>query len=375
MTESTDAASENIVDLAPIAVAEMLREMGAKSVVSFPDTLTHGPVSAEPKRHRKERLKYWRGFYETLYGGDAAGSSGQVVAAMERLEGGYLSTEQVGSAAARAADGGTVVIWTTPTLEDRLFLWFACHALRAEGMPAEQIAIAEPQILLAADNPEEARYANLSNVEPEDLEAAFGEIFHPELIYVEAAANLWETFASVSPRQFAVSIGHTMKFFPQFVVFAEDYGHLFPVAPAARARGKSANLLSLSEFDRDLLARLSPDDFRGASEILDEDFSEKYRFLGDQVALARLRRWSLHEENRAPYVLAEPAGDAVDNVSEQFGYRLTRRGIELLADGFEPGRKLPLFTIGNARIYAGKKPWVRFVEGESWGFERFEPSK
>lgn len=352
---------DNVTHVAPSTVGEMLTELGATSVVEFPDLLTHGPVSPKPKRHRKARLKYWRNLFESAL---PEGHDDQIAGAMSLLENGYLTTEQIGSAASHASAGGRIVVWTTPTFEDRLFLWFVFDALLEEGVSFERIATAEPRVELAAVGDEAPRYASLRSLEIDELATGFDDLFYPELVYVEAGANLWETFCSVSPRQFAISIPHTTKFFPEFAVFAEDYGRLFPMVGGERAKR-----VQLSEFDSDLLGRLS-DEPKSGLEIIDDEFAEKYGFLDDLVYLARLRAWG-EAASDDPYVVGEAVEDAVD-IFEQHRYRTTKRGRELLEEGFEAGRKLPIFFIGDARLYAGKKPWVRVISGEHWWFERFD---
>ncbi len=352
---------DNVTHVAPATISEELAELGAESIVEFPDLLTHGPVSPKPKRHRKARLTYWRKLYESVTAADAAG---QVNQAMARLEDGYLTTEQIGSAAAHASSGGRIVVWTTPTFEDRLFLWFVFDALVEEGVSFERIATAEPRIALPAAEDEDVRYASLRSLEFDEIASGFDDLFYPELVYVEAGANLWETFCSVSPRQFAISIPHTTKFFPEFAVFAEDYGRLFPMV-----QDQKAKRVELSEFDADLLGRLGEEAKTGL-EIIDDVFAEKYAFLDDLVHLARLRAWEEADEEE-PYVLAE-ANEGIDDVFEQFSYRITERGRELLEEGFDAGRKLPIFFVGDARLYAGKKPWVRVMSGDYWWFERFD---
>lgn len=379
MSEVGQESSEPVVDLAPSVAGKILKGLGAKSVLTYPDILTHGPVSADSKRHRKERMKYLRAFYTSLFSGEPAAIKAQVDEAMRPLEGGYLSAEQFGSAAGRLAKGGRFVVWTTPTFEDRLFLWFACSALLQEGISPARIGIAEPQLLLPSPVAARARYANLSQLSDEDFEAEFDEIFYPEPIYTETAANLWETFASVSPRQLAVSVGHTRKFFPQFFVFIEDFANLFPRAtgPAGRRRDRRARqALGLSAFDHDLFSRLSDAKFCAAHEVLDEDFRQKYAFLGDHVALARLRQWGEARGEGEPYLHVEPNPERAPGDTDpmvQFRYKLSAPGRALRDDGFEAGRKLPIFTTGNARTYAGTKPWVSVKDGWTWDFERFDP--
>ena len=355
---------DSVVHVAPSAISEALAELGASRVIEFPDLLTHGPVSSEPKRHRKIRLKYWRKLYERVL----PGGGEQIEAAIGLLEDGYMSTEQLGSAACHSAGDDHIVIWTTPTYEDRLFLWFVFDALVEQGVSASQMATAEPRIEVLVGDDEQTRYGALRSLELDEIAAGFDELFYPELVYVDAGANLWETFSSASPRQFAISIPHTTKFFPEFPVFAEDYGSLFPAD-----RGRAGGRLDLSDLDADLLGRLDQQEWRTGRDVVDDTLIERYAFLDDLVFLGRLRDWEGADKD-APYVEARRVEEATD-IFAQFEYRLTERGFSLLDEGFEPGRKLPIFFAADSRLYAGKKPWVRVVEGDYWWFERFEPAE
>jgi hypothetical protein len=352
---------DSVTHIAPAAIAGDLVGLGAEKVVEYPDLLTHGPVARKPKRHRKARLDYWRALFETIVADDGA----MIDEAMESLERGYLSTEQLGSAAAHLAGEGRIVIWSTPAFEDRLFLWFAFEALVEEGVGADQIATAEPRVELVVEEGADVGFASLRTLQIDELAVGFDDLFYPEPIYVEAGANLWETFSSKSPRQFALSIPHTTKFFPQIAVFAEEYGRLFPVVS-----GQGAERIGLSELDAALLGRLDTDQWRKGSDILDDEILERYGFLDDIVLLGRIGAWSQCEPEKT-YVEANPVPEA--EVFDQHEYRLTTRGEELVEEGFEAGRRLPIFYVGDSRLYAGKKPWVRVVEGEHWWFERYEP--
>lgn len=352
-----------VVHIAPATIAGELAELGAERVAEFPDLLTHGPVARDPKKHRKARLKYWRKLYRSILAGENTASVDELMAT---LEDGYLSSEQLGSAANHMAKGDRIVVWTTPTFEDRLFLWMVFHALLEEGVEARRIATAEPQVVVSEETDDATRYASLRALETDELVRGYDDLFYPELVYIDAGANLWETFSSSSPRQFAISIPHTRKFFPAFDTFAEDYGNVFP-----ESAGEGAQRLEVSQLDRALLERLAEQESATAHDIIDDELVERFAFLDELVFLGRLRAWSRADESD-PYVEAEEHGDEED-VFAQYTYRITERGRGLLEEGFEAGRKLPIFYIGDARLYAGKKPWVKVVSGKYWWFERFQP--
>ncbi|MGM0558050.1 MAG: hypothetical protein ACQEVA_16820 [Myxococcota bacterium] len=353
----TDTIQE-VTHVAPSLIAEDLRQMGANAVVECPDILTHGPSTDDPKKHRKIRLKYWRKIYELVLPPD---KHDHIDDALASFEGGYLSSEQLGSAAKHEAGDARVVVWTSPAWEDRLMLWMVFRGLLDQGVPASQIATAEMRAQVGEE--EDDAFLSLRECGFDDLVAAFDDVFYPKEVYVEAGADLWSNFASASPRQWAIAIPHTTKFFPQMPHFAEQYGALFPNADYDNGR------ITLSEFDSALLASLDEARLQSALDVTGGELLEDFGFFDDLVFPARLREWALCDPDD-PYVVEEAAPEA-DDVFEMFRFRITERGQELLADGAEPKRRLPMLQIGDSRLYAGKEPWVRVVEDDVWFFERY----
>lgn len=350
---------QSVAHVAPSLIADDLREMGATRIVECPDILTHGPSTDDPKKHRKIRLKYWRKIYELIL---PPQKHQHIDEALAGFEDGYLSSEQLGSAARHAADGQRIVVWTSPAWEDRLMMWQILRGLVDQGVGADQIATAEVQTDMGEG--EEPTFLSLRECGIDDLVAAFDDLFYPNTVYVDAGADLWSTFASASPRQWAIAIPHTTKFFPQMPHFAEQYGSLFPNADYANQR------ITLSEFDSALLASLDKTHMRTALDVTGGELLEDFGFFDDLVFPARLREWALCDADD-PYVVEEAVHEASD-VFEMFRFRLTERGEQLVAEGCEPERRLPMLQIGDGRLYAGKKPWVRVVEGDVWFFERYD---
>lgn len=344
-----------VTHIAPASLAEPLREMGATSVVSWRDDLSHGPVCADPKRHRKIRLKYWRDLYQRVL---PASHHVHLDALIAPLSQGYLSSQQIGSAAAQAAGDGRIVVWTSPSWRDRLALWHVFDGLRGQGVPAKQLATAQ---LATADDGEPQ--ASLLDCSLDALVDAYDDLFYPVSLYVSTGADLWRNFASASPRQWAIAIPHTTKFFPGMPHFAALYGSFFPLADDTSDR------LRLSDFDRALLTPLSHDSPRSTATLRQDPHVEDFSFLDPLVLASRLRAWSLIDDDN-PYVIAQPHEHA-DDLLEMFSFRLTDRGQDLLAHGCPPSRRLPMLQLGDSRLYAGKQPWVRVVDGDVWYFERF----
>jgi hypothetical protein len=351
---------QNVAHLAPSSIADRLEELGAEHLIPFPDVLSHGPARLDPKAHRADRLAYWRSLYE-----DAADNpDGEVVSdALKSLEDGYLSPEQVGSVVKHHAKDRRIVIWTSPTFQDRLLLWMTFHAAREADVPAERLATAEPQISVPDI---EDRYFPLRDLEIDELVEGFDALIYPEPIYTQAGADLWETFASASPRQFAISVAHTEKFFPEIATLAEHYGWMFPSVD-----NEGGSSIQLSDFDARLLGQLKEGGWKTPFEILGGEWIEDFDFVGDLAIAARLHRWAGLESEEPCLEVRDTTDDAP--LFERREYRLTGRGEALMSQGFEVGTDVPVLQIGDTRVYAGPTPWVRVVEDEHWWFERFDP--
>lgn len=349
---------QNVVHVVPAGVAERLRELGAEAFVEFPDTVSHGPSHDEPKRHRELRLAYWRELYQNSLGADES----TIDEAVAELEGGYLSAEQLGSVMAHHAGERRVVIWSTPAFEDRLFLWMAFEAARDAGISVDRLATAEPHVPVPPDDDD--HYA-LRDLELEELAEGFDELVYPKEIYARTGADLWQTFASASPRKFAISVPHTEKFFPNIETIAEQYGWMFPVA-----EGEDSETLKLSRFDRELLGAVPSDDWRTPFDILGEPFVEDFHFVDDLAMAARLVDWSSAGDQGAYLERREEAEDG--GPFQRFAFRRADGAERICDEGLLERDAPPVLRLGDCRIYAGAEPWTKVVDGEFWWFERFE---
>jgi len=351
---------QNVAHFVPSGVSGMLEELGAEVVVECNDTLSHGPARQDPKKHRERRLAYWRELYASALDGD----EDEADRAVAELEESYLSAEQIGSKIDQYVEDRRIIIWTTPTFEDRLFLWLCFDAVQGVDVPASRVATAEPQRPVA---PEADEYFSLRDLEVDELVEGFDDRVYPKEIYIQAGAQLWQTYGSASPRQFAISVGHTEKFFPNIATIAEDYGAMFPTV-----EGEGSEQLWPSAFDRQLLEALSRNEWRMPFNLLVGEVVEQFHFVDDLAMVARFQAWADAAEE-APYVESRPV-DEPAGVFERREYRLAERGEAVLEEGFGQEDDSPVMEMGNCRIYAGPTPWVRVVEGDHWWFDRFEAS-
>jgi hypothetical protein len=352
----------DVVHFAPTAAAELLRELDVEHLVEFRDNLAHGPARLDPKRHREARLSYWRQMYEQL-------GATSVDSALTGLQDGYLSTEQFGSIGRQHAKERQLVIWTTPTLSDRLFAWMLFDAFQRADIPADRLATAEPRV---ATGPETDRFFALRELQLDELMGGWEELFFPVEIYVQAGANLWETYASSSPRQFAISVGHTEKFFPDIATLAQDYGQMFPSVSSDATNsgaGEEEARLELSPFDRCLLEAVDADGGATAFDVLGAECLESMLFVDDLVVAWRLNVWAEQTD------LVEFA-DVEDGAGlfERHRYRLTETGRRWCDEGIPAEADIPLIEVGDCRVYGGPTPWARHVDEleDAWYFDRFE---
>lgn len=343
---------QNVVHFVPAPAGELLEDLGAEEIVEFKDVLSHGPSREEPKDHGSSRLDYWRGLYERVIGAD-----GEIDGAIADLDDSYLTAEQLGSVAKHFCDDRRIVVWSTPAFEDRLFLWMVFDAALKAGVPTERLATAEPQVPVPPD--EEDFYA-IRDLAVDELVEGFDELLYPEGVYVEAGAQLWQTFASASPRQFAISVPHTDKFFPNIATIAENYGWMFPTV-----EGEGGSTMELSRFDEQLLESVSAG-WTEPIEVLGAEFVEPFHFVDDLAIAARLVDWA-----ETPYLESREAEESKGGLFERHAYRLTEEGEELIEEGFTGENDAPILLLGDCRIYAGQNPWVKVVEDEYWWFERF----
>lgn len=353
---------QDVLHVVPGGVAAMLEELGAEHIVEFPDVLAHGPSRLDPKAHREARLDYWRGLYRQVLGSGSEGADAEFAAPIRELEEGYLSVEQLGSVLGHHAEERIAVIWSTPAFEDRLFLWMAFEAARRAEVPTNRLATAEPH---APVPPGEEDYYALRDLQLEEIAEGFDSLLYPEEIYRQAGAQLWQTFASGSPRKFAISIPHTEKFFPNIATIGEQYGWMFPSAD-----GPEADRMQLSAFDAELLGALSAEEWSSPFDILGEEFVEQFHFVDDLAIAARLADWA--EAAIEPTAVERREVDEPPSMFERHEFRRTERGDELLEEGCEPDEAIPILQLGDCRIYAGPTPWARVVESEHWWFERIK---
>ena len=351
---------ESVAHVAPTVVADPLRELGAEHLIEFYDVLSHGPSRSDPKDHRGARLDHWRQLYRRVLADSDPESHNTFEGALHELEESYLSTEQLGSVASNWADQRRLVVWTTPAFQDRLFMWMVFDALQQADISAERVATAEPRL----PSPDGEGHAPLRDMGPAELIGGFEEIFYPEDLYVDAGAQLWQTFTSASPRKFAISIPHTEKFFPNIETLGERYGWMFPVQ-----HGEDSTCMWPSQFDAKLLGALDRGRWQTTLEVLGADFVERFHFVDDLAIAARLRDWADEAESTS-YIRARESDR--NDFFERREFTLTERGERLLEEGFEPFDDAPIWEIGSARAYAGDRPWVKVIEDEYWWFERFE---
>jgi len=346
-----------VAHVVPAGVADRLEELGAETVVEFSDNLAHGPSHRKPKRHRELRLDYWYDLYEHLLDDGNAATE-----AVDSLHDTYLSTEQLGSVMAHHAAERRVILWTTPTLEDRLFLWFAFEAASRADVSVDRIATAEPHV---AVTPEEETYFALRDLEVDELAEGFDNLVYPKEIYAQTGAQLWQTFSSSSPRKFAISVPHTEKFFPNITNLAERYGWMFPVAES-----EDADRVFPSRFDRTLFRAVPDDAWAPPTEILGGELVEDFPFVDDLAVAARLVDWADASEH-APY-LERRVEDADGGPFGRLAFRRTARADRICEEGLGEDDDPPLLLLGDCRIYAGEPPWTKVVDGDYWWFDRFD---
>jgi hypothetical protein len=309
------------------------------------DTLSVGPCSVDPEKHREKRHTYWRENLEE----DLAGRPHQRDQYLHSLDQDIFAAAQLADALRAFPGDQPVLLWTAALWRERLTFWWALDAIERTGLPRERFEVAEPEV----------RDLTIGCFPEESFRSAFARRRPLSARTLREGASLWRKFASPSPRLFEEARLRGSEAFPDLSVVAEPLGWFFP-----RVEDEAGKRLRLGTLDQLLLDQLSPDDWLRPVELLRERRVLEHFFpLGDELIGRRLRAWSAHQPT-APLLLHRQVKGV--NRWTRVEYRLTSSGLRIREEGLGRAEEAPLLEVGGFRAYAGKPPWVLHSQGEGW---------
>jgi hypothetical protein len=326
-----------------------LKQTGVAPLVCVGDTLTVGPSDAAPKRHARLRERFWRTEYARVdHDWSIEDNTG--------LDLTLLGTNEL---VTRILDDarGRITLWASGAWGDLLFLGWAIAGFRRERIALDSVLLAS---VLTQTAP--LGWANPVQLKP------IGAAARPLRSEQERALrSLWDAFTFPDPSRIEQLRREPPGSLPTLPRGLALYAAFLP----RKQRGRS---LRLSAIDEALLASLSVHEFRRLPDMLRTPPSRArwptsalfamLSHFGEVFIDARLAVWA---ERRDPAVEAHVFREDT-NVRYRTSWRLTRRGLDLLALGASSPGELPRFAIGGYRSHA--EPWVCVMAGHTWRLEQ-----
>jgi hypothetical protein len=129
--------------------------------------------------------------------------------------------------------GLPIVLWTTPSWTDRLNLWWVCFAIQRTRLPLGRFRLAQPEPNPSQDFP---AGESLGRYPPPRLAQAMETLASvtPELLRTGAA--LWRHFAGPDPVAFLAQLQAAASSYPEWPVYAAQFGLAFPRLLGATSR-------------------------------------------------------------------------------------------------------------------------------------------
>ncbi len=284
-----------------------LRRLGAKRVLGLFDSFSTGPVALDSARCTRRRSTYWRAFYALL----------RQKPPRYTFPGEVRSAADLRRALRRRREGQPVVLWSfTAEWGERLFEWWACHALRESGV-----------------SPREIWLRNSSASEATRCSALF----------LRTSSRCWAAYATGD-------LGALQR----------HGGEALPPAVAALVPELRGRRLHLSAADSSLLALFADSWNRIAS------WSSVMQDFGDLFPVVRMRQWA----SFAPQLVEQRTTRQTTPVLDTNEYRLTSAGRSQLSEGLTEPTLAPPVAMGGFVAYTPTMKWACERSAGAWRFVR-----
>jgi hypothetical protein len=322
-------------------------------LIVLTDSLMAGPCKIDRDRHGEGRLAYWQFEFDRQ---ESPRRRLRPTIVMDRNRLDVISYRGFIAALASFPSDRPIVVWSTPSLSDRVTLWWTLDAIDHLGLDRNRIWTGQP--CLDHEATEESLMG--LGVYPESAFLRGFESLQPlSAGLLRAGSGLWRSFAGPSPLLFEQACLKRRMFFSEAITLLEYHARLFPGSP----RGRSGQL-KLSFLDQFILGGLSTDDWKRPFDVLQAD-KEKFYFLmnmlnGDQWMPRRLLDWSEHEKDN-PLVVRRHERTGVNHFTRT-SYLLTARGQTVRRDGMTSVADAPPLHVGGCSVHDPEHPWVSFVD-------------
>jgi hypothetical protein len=321
-------------------------------VIVLMDCLTLGPCAADPDWHGQCRGAYWHAQEET---DQPRRRKKQPPYVYDRDQFSIISVQGLAAFLEKYPADRPVMIWSTPTLSDRLTLWWLLDALNCLKLDRRRFWLCQPRP--AVDPGEDVWTLGLACWPVEWFRRGFADAQLLSTRMLQGGAFLWRSFAGPSPIRFRQSCLKRDRLFPEVTKLLALYSLFFP-----KLARKNSTFVRLSSLDQFLLGNLSTNKWRRPYDIFMADQEEFIFLMGlinsDFWLRRRLFDWTEHQK-LDPILLTRPENRGVSPFTT-ISYRLTSRGQEIQQRGMNNLSAAPLWEIGGCKIYDPERPWVSF---------------
>lgn len=326
------------------------------TTIVLTDNLAWGPADPDPVRHGEKRKAFWR---DWLLEGPWSVTAWERRKWLNAVATEITSSAELATAIAAYPENRPLLLWTAASWKERLSFWWALDAICQTGLPRERFWVAQPQLTQYAE-------PSLGCFCREQLEAAFACRTPLDHGLLRSGATLWRKYAASSPRAFDAARQRGVRRFPDLTSLGKVHSCFFPrVTP-------TSTQVQLSHLDQLLFDHLHTDEWVRPHALLQDRyvFDDWLMDFGDQTILERLHEWSAHRPGN-PALLSRQERGAGDWTN--IAYRLTQHGGQIRSEGLGQVDEAPTMFVGGCCVYSGRKPWVRWTNGDSWQIVRLNP--
>ncbi|MEM7232804.1 MAG: hypothetical protein AAF517_11540, partial [Planctomycetota bacterium] len=187
---------------------------GAQHFIVVRDSLISGPSDVSPIPHARKRREFWTEFEGCLLPPERSEEN------LDRLNREVFGAHELGAALNISPEDRPVVIWTTRTWPDRLFLWWVFDAIERQRLERSRFWVAESSSRVAIDS-DVADPWGFGKHGPDSLSAAFSSATPLSEELLQTGARLWREYAGESPLPLDDSRRRGQRPFPDLASVAE----------------------------------------------------------------------------------------------------------------------------------------------------------
>jgi hypothetical protein len=322
--------------------ASALETLGLRNIVTIEDDLMIGPCGVKCGSHFRRRTNFWKKFPEGFFGASHATQLRWAVKKPNTRAG----LQQLLGPGSRKAP---IVLWTTPTLRDRVPYWRLLSVMSEFGTEHRRCRLIEPTVR------HKRRFVSLGCLDLDEIGVAMATIGLLTESEIALGTMLWQAFALGRPAAFLRCLEEAPSARAGGRDLAESYLAFFPaLAPHGR--------LKLSKVDQVIFNLLSAHSWKSAIDLISK-YTRSIDSGGLEFVPFRLLSWA--RTTRDDPVLLCRVESQQDGDLRGMLFKLTARGAEFRSRGLPLHDQFPAVHLAGIRPSKSKR-WVRTRKRGRW---------